>query len=62
MVEVKNFKSEIFLAIKAEKPGEGVLRPNGRLDIKAKKLREGVLRPNGKLAIKAENLLGTKFY
>ena len=49
------------MVIKAEKPGEGVLRPNGHLDIKAKKPIEGVLRRNGRLDIKAENLLGTKF-
>ena len=40
------------MAIKAEKPGEGVLRPNGAFDIKAKK--QGVIRPNGALDIKAK--------
>ena len=43
--------------IKAKKPGEGVLRPNGNLAIKAKNPEGGeVLRPNGKLGIKAKKL------
>ena len=45
--KVKNFKAEIFFAIKAKKLEEGVLRQNPKLDIKVKNNREGALRQNG---------------
>ena len=44
VVEVEKFKAKIFLAIEAKNLGEGVLRPNGRLDIKAKKTVRGGIK------------------